>query len=275
MDWKSFASKKVAGIPVLYLVAAAVVLFAVWAWKMKSSGDEATGDENTTGDSVPESDADSPAADYSGLTSGGTVTVVQQPTQEEESVKQTNDDWFRSAVTYLITDKKATPGEAQTAINNYLEGNDMTYEQGALRDAAIAKLGLPPERIATLGNVANKAEAPGQKQFSNFPGKHTVKGGNDNTPWKLSGIYYGTPNWDNANLISAANPKLGSPTTTYNVGTVLTIPTQVQPSWVTTTSSMRHFKTVAAKNGTTVEVLRSLNPNKQEPFAVGVKIRVR
>jgi hypothetical protein len=274
MDWKSLSSKKIAGIPVLYLVAAAVVIFAVWAWQMKSSGDEPTGDENTTGESVPESEDDSAAADYSGLTTSGTVTVVQPATEETESVKQTNDDWFRAAVAYLIEEKKATAGEAQTAINNYLEGNDMSYEQGALRDAAVVKLGLPPERIATLGNVASKADPPFQRQFSNFPGKHTVKGKNDHQPWQLA-AYYGNPNWDNANLIAAANPKLGPPNTIYPVGTVVNIPAWVSPSWATTTSSMRHFKTVAAKNGTTVDALRMLNPNKQEPFAVGIKVRIR
>lgn len=277
MNWEAIRSKKIAGIPLLYLIAGAVVIFAVWAWQMKStSTEEATGDEGTTQENVPESEDDSAAAGYEGLVgNGGTVVVQPAPTTETESEKETNDDWLRAAVTYLVEEKKVTPTEAQTAINNYLEGNDMTFEQGALKDAAIMKLGLPPERIAVLGNVGNKAEAPGQRQFSNFPGRHTVKGSNDNTPWKLSGIYYGTPNWDNANLIAAANPKLGPPTTTYQSGTTLTIPTLVQPSWATATSSNRYFRTMAPKNGTTVEVLRALNPNAQEPFAVGKKIRIR
>lgn len=269
MDWKSIAQKKVAGIPVLYLGAAAAVLLAVYAWRMKPSTDTESTEETST-DGV-ESDVSDP---YEGLATQGTVTVVQQATAETESVEQTNDDWLRAAVAYLVEEKKATAGEAQTAINNYLEGNDMTFEQGQLRDAALAKLGLPPERIVTLGSVGTKADAPFQRQFTAFPGKHTVKGSNDNTPWKLAS-YYGNPKWDNANLIAAANPTLGPPTATYPVGTTITIPSYNSPVWYKTTATTNTFAKVAGKNGANTGALRNLNPNRQEPFPVGTQIRVR
>jgi nucleoid-associated protein YgaU len=270
MDFKSIAAKKVAGVPVLYLGAAAVILLALYAWKMKSS-------TPTSEEPVAEEETDTTTTDpdYSGLATTGTVTVVQQAAEETEAVKETNDDWLRSAVTYLMAEKGATAGDAQTAITNYLEGNDMTYEQGQLKDAAVAKLGLPPERIAVLGNVGSKADPPAQRQFTNFPGKHTVKGKNDHTPWQISGIYYGNPNWQNANLIAAANPSAGSPTTVYAVGTVLTIPAYTPPSYVTVNSSTRSYSAMAKKNGVTVAYLKNLNPNTAEPFLVGAKIRVK
>lgn len=270
MDFKSIAAKRVAGIPVLYLAAAAVVLFAVWAWKMKGSAPEETvSEESTTEETAAGTDPD-----YSGLATTGTVTVVQNGATETEVEKQTNDDWLRAAVKFLMEEKKVTAGEAQTAISNYLEGNDMTYEQGQLRDAAVSKLGLPPERIATLGNVANKAEAPGKRQFTNFPGKHTVKGSNDNSPWKLSGLYYGGSDWVRASQIAASNPSLGNPAATYPVGAVVTIPAYSPPRYATVNSTTRTFATMARKNGLSVGALKNLNANTAEPFLVGAKIRV-
>ncbi len=269
MDWKSIADKKVAGIPVLYLAAGAVVIFAVWAWQLKSSTaeDAPVEEESAAGDVEAE-------ADYSGLASNGTVTVVQQAAETEtESVKQTNDDWLRAAVTYLIDEKLATPGEAQTAINNYLEGNDMTYEQGQLKDAAIKKLGLPPERITQLGNVGNKTEAAAQRQFSLFPGKHTVKGSNDNSAAKLAQLYYGNGGAVYANKIAATNNKYGNGVG-YNVGTVLTIPAWRDPRYFTVTKTTRYAKLVGAKNGVSEAVIRGLNPGMAEPYNIGAKVRI-
>lgn len=275
MNFKEIASKKIAGIPVLYLVAGAVVIFAVWAWQMKSSpAEEVTGDENTTAENVSVSEDDSAVADYSGLAPTGTVTVVQQPTAETESVKQTNDDWLRAAVTYLIDEKKATPGEAQTAINNYLEGNDLTFEQGVLRDAAITKLGLPPERIAVLGTVSAQAAPPAQRQFNNFPGKHTVKGSNDNTASKLAALYYGNGDSLRTQKIVATNPNLGTGAG-YNVGTVISIPAWREPAYYTVTKTGPKTATkVGAVNGISAQVLQALNPGKSSPYAVGTKLRV-
>lgn len=275
MTWKEIASKKVAGIPVLYLGAAAVVIFAAWAWQMKSSSqEEATGDENTTTENVPSSPDDTPAADYEGFVPQGTVTVVQQnPTTEEESVKQTNDDWLRAAVTYLVDEQKVTPGDAQAAITNYLEGNDMTYEQGQLRDAAIRKLGLPPERISNLGNVGAKAEAPAQRQFSVFPGRHTVKGSNDNSASKIANLYYGSGDAAHTVKIVAANSKYGTGTS-YNVGTVIYVPMWVTPRYHTVTKSTQYPGQVASKNGIPYAEVIALNPGVVAPYKIGTRIRI-
>lgn len=274
MDWKTLSSKKVAGIPVLYLAAAAVVVFAVWAWQMKSAPKEDTAEPVAETDPSVEDDAG--AADYSGLNTGGTVTVVQPPATETESVKQTNDDWLRAAVSFLVDEKKATPGDAQTAINNYLEGNDLTYEQGLLRDAAITKLGLPPERISVLGTVSAQASPPAQRQFNNFPGKHTVKGGNDNSASKLAALYYGSGDALRSQLIAAGNASLGTGAG-YNVGTVVAIPAWREPSYYTVTKTGPKTATkIAGINGISVTTLQALNPGKGGgPYAIGAKLRVR
>ncbi len=275
MDFKSLAAKKVLGIPVLYLAAAAVVVFLVWAWQMKGyTSEEVTGDENTTPENVPESEDDIGAADYQGLTPTGTVTVVQPAAEPTEAIKQTNDDWLRAAVTFLIEERLSTPGEAQVAINNYLEGNDLTYEQGQLRDAAIKKLGVPPERISVLGSVGNKTEAPAQRQFSAFPGKHTVKGPNDNSAAKLAALYYGSGDATRAAKIAATNHVYGTGAS-YNVGTVLSIPAWREPAYYTVTKTgPKSASGIAAKNAISVPVLQGLNPGKSGPYTAGTKLRV-
>ncbi len=271
MDWKSLVQKRIGGVPVLYIAAAFVVILAVVAWKMKPT-EEVTGDEATTPENVPESADDPAGADYSGLATQGTVTVVQGgTTADEESEKETNDDWERAAVSYLIEAKLATAGAAQTAINKYLEGADLSYDEGALRDAAVTKLGLPPEKLTTVGQVGL---APAQKQFSNFPGKHTVKNVNDNTAAKLAQLYYGNGDQAHALKIVAANSSLGPNGTTYSVGASVNIPRWENPRFYTITKTTQWPSQVAAKNGMTVESFTFLNPGLVAPYKVGSKVRV-
>lgn len=275
-SFQELARKKVAGVPVIYLAGGFVVILAIVAWKMKSSSapEEPTGDESTTTDNVPgdSDEATDLAGDYSGLKTTGTVIVAPQQTTAEEAVKETNESWERSAITYLMT-QKYTAGDAQTGINKYLGGEDLTFAQGQMRDAAISKLGLPPEPLSGIGQTGS---APAQKQFTNFPGKHTVRGTNDNTPYRLALLYYGTAgSTPDASFIVAANPQYGPVTTTYNVGTVVTIPAKIPNVFITTTKDMRYFSSIASKNGISQGQVAALNPGLANPAAIGVKVRVR
>lgn len=270
-SFSEIANRKVAGVPVLYLAGAFVAILAIVAWKMKPSvpADEPTGDEATTGENVPD-DPNNP--DYSGLNTQGTVTVVQGTQTAEPAAKATNEDWERSAVDYLVEAKLATPSEAQSAINKYLAGDALSFDEGKLKDAAIIKLKLPPEPLATLGTVATTA--PAQKQFTQFPGKHTVKGSNDNTTYKLAILYYGNGAVDKRVLISAANPKLGGVYTTYVPGTVVSIPVSRAPQYYKVTASTRWTSQIAKKNGTTPTAITALNPSLSAPYTVGKNVRV-
>jgi hypothetical protein len=286
-SFKEIARKKVAGVPVIYLAGGFVVILGIVAYKMKSTATPpATGDESTTTDNVPTdgaSDASGMAGDYSGLSTTGTVIVSPQQTTTEDAVKETNDTWERSAVTYLIESKLATPGDAQSAISHYLSGNDLSFDEGKLRDAAITKLKLPPEPLSGIGTTG---QAPAQKQFTNFPGKHTVKGNNDNSPYRLANLYYGTgPNSDptqvsqgwveDANHIVEMNTALGPVTTTYPIGTVVNIPQKVTPVYHTTRANYRYFSAIAAANGMSQAQIQALNPSLANPAPIGVRVRVR
>jgi hypothetical protein len=268
-SFQELAQKKVAGIPVLYLAGAFVAILAIVAWKMKPSvkEDPAPDDESAAADSDPTDGA----GDYSGLATQGTVTVVQGTQQPEEAVKATNEDWERSAVDYLVESNLATPSEAQNAINKYLAGSELTFDEGKLKDAAIRKLKLPPEPLATIGTVGT---APAQKQAGALPGKHTVKGSNDNTPTKLAQLYYGYSTSPYVLTIAAANSKLGTAATNYTPGTVVSIPKYYPPRYHKVTSSTRWPSQVAKKNGVSYAQVTALNPSLSTPYKVGASVRV-
>ena len=275
MDFKELAQKKVFNIPVIYIAAAAVLALAYFAWKMKTSKDSGAEDPGTEPDAGIDDQAASVADAYSGLNSTGTVTVVQGGTKDdEEAVKQSNEDWATAAIKWLVANKKATATEAQSAIDHYLSGNDLSYDEANLVNLvrASSEIGEPPEKVA-IGNVGTVA--PAQKQFSNYPGKHTVKGSNDNTAAKLGQLYYGSGDSSHANRIAASNVSLGPVGTTYIPGTVVVIPAWIPPKFYTVTGvgDVRASQ-VGSKNGVVTGVIRSLNPGLTEPYKKGTKVRV-
>jgi hypothetical protein len=269
-SFQEITQKKIAGVPVLYLAAAFVAILAIVAWKMKPSvpPEEPTGDESTTPGNVPTAEGD---VDYSGLATNGTVTVVQGSQTPTEAKEQTNDDWERAAVDYLVDSKLATPGDAQIAINTYLEGGNLSFEQGKLRDAAVAKLKLPPEPLHTVGTTGTE---PARRQAGTLPGSHIVKGSNDNTAAKLAALYYGNSDALHTNKIASANLSLGPSGTTYNPGTKVSIPMYTNPRYYTIDKSHTWPSQVAAKNGLSYNQFLALNPGLVAPYKVGSKVRV-
>ena len=275
MKLSELTAKKVAGIPVVYIALVLAGAVAYYAWKLAPSAgpSDASGAGPAEGDTASEVGSGGDAGSvYDGLKTSGTVVVAPQPTPTTEAVAETNQTWLKAAIDYVVNEKKlANVGDAQIALQKYLDGTDLTFDEGAIRDAAVAKLKLPPEGIAKVGITQ---AAPAQKQFSGS-GVHTVKGVNDNTPMKLAGLYYGSADWTHANFIASYNTSLGPPATTYTPGTKVTIPNYISPVYFTVTSTTRTFATVAQKNGTTAPAVFALNPTWSEPFNVNSKIRVK
>lgn len=282
MNYSEIMKKKVLGVPVLYLAAGFVAILAVVAWRMKS-----TPDTNTAG--VNPADATAGAEDeasnalagmeasgaYSGYTTNGSVIVTPTPTPTQNAEEQTNQKWLASAIDYVVNDAKlATVGQAQLALTKYLDGEDLSYDEGRIRDAALTKLKLPPEGVAKVGITAS---APAQKQFSASSGKHTVKGTNDNTAALLAALYYGVGDDLHRDRIVEYNTDLGLASTTYPVGTVVTIPAYTNPNYYTVTGKNNDtsVSVVAAKHGLSVAQIQALNPGLTYPISVGTKIRTQ
>lgn len=268
-SFQEFARRKIFGIPLLYLVGAGVIIVAIVAYKMKPATP-----------ATPAADADTPSTDanadtndesaYSGLSTNGTVIVAPQPTTTT-TVVETNDTWLKSAVAEVVKAKIATAGDAQSALTKYLAGDNLSFDEGKIRDYALEKLGIPPEPLYQIGTVS---EAPAQKQFSLFPGTHTVKGNNDNSAGKLAQLYYGNADANHVNSIVSRNFNLGPSSTTYPPGTKVTIPEWTTPRYYTVQKGYQYPTQIAAKNGIQYAQLIGLNPGVTFPVAVGTKVRV-
>ena len=268
MTFSEIAQKRFFGVPVIYWALAGVAVLAYVAWKIKPSS---AGDQTTDNGVTPMDEADLSALNTTG-------TVVVQPTTQPvaDAEEETNSKWIQAAIDYVVNDLKiATVGDAQTALTKYINGDDLTYDEGKIRDAAVTKLKLPPEGVAKVGQTGAQ---PAQRQFSNFPGKHTVKGSSDNTPQEIAQLYYGSGATDHAVIILENNLQYGAlPGTTYPVGTVLTVPNYPVSKFykVTGKNGDQYYANVAKKYGLSVAQFQALNPGVPEPIPVGRQVRVQ
>jgi len=156
MSIAELTKKKVIGIPVPYLAVGGVVILVVVAVKTKSvpTESEAVAAE-------PEGDLASRGpigGDVYPSMPEGTV-IVAPVTSPEVGPSNTeiadNDTWLRRGVALLIKNGK-NPGSAQVALQLYLDGGNMTYEQGIMRDMVIREFGIPP----FAGSVGSTGSAP-------------------------------------------------------------------------------------------------------------------
>jgi len=134
--------KKVFGIPAVYLAVGFVLILALVAWRLKSTTPTATTTDTTNPDATATSEDLNPAVPT------GTV-YAQNPQTPDQPVIETNDTWMRKSLAFLIA-KGENPGTVQLALQHYLAGNDLTYDEGRLRDAAVV---LKPQRNMLLTNV--------------------------------------------------------------------------------------------------------------------------
>src|SRR6185436_2945490 len=181
MTFEEFAKKKVVGVPVLYLAAAAVVILGIVAWRMKPTAtDETAGVDPADGTAGTDDEANGLAGmddPYGGFNTTGTVVV--QPTapsgNDATAAFESNDEWARAGAEWLVAQNKSTGTEASGALNKYLSGDNLTFDEGALVNAVIKEKGQPPDPITQIGSVG---EQPARKQFAGSNGTHTVMGSN-------------------------------------------------------------------------------------------------
>lgn len=281
MTFKEIADKKVAGIPVLYLGAAGVIVLAVVAWRMRPTptpkepeatdpGSDAEVDEN--GLAVPGSNP------YAGLSSNGTVTVVQQPSDPDAVVSNkpaNNEEWARAAAEWLTATRNIPGADAMAALTKYLEGHDRSFQEQEWVNAAIAEKGQPPQAATSGGSVAGPTAS---KQITP-PGYHVVKSGSDNTYAKLATLYYASAADDRIDLLEAANYKaLGFGP--FPTGSKVMIPAYHAPVYYTVTAAKgMSASQIAAANGITLDQLALLNDPRGQwynaAFHYGKNARLR
>lgn len=151
MNLSDIASKKVAGVPVLYLAGGAVAILAVVAWRMKPAPEVA--------DTVPTEDAlldENGIADgsnpYAGMATNGTVVVQPAaPSNESPAVPDrpgTNDEWVREGSLWLNANKNVTPTAAYAALTKFIKGQSRSSTEAGWIESVITHQGFPPESYA-------------------------------------------------------------------------------------------------------------------------------
>lgn len=132
----------------------------------------------------------------------------------------TNDAWSSEAVQYLVS-LGTDASTASAAIQKYLSGGVLSYNEGRLRDQAVNKFGIPPVALApsTTETYNGPAVAQGVPPLS-----HVVRGTSDNTPAELAQLYYGS----SSALATAAIKNGGDSRSTYNVGDSIPVPAYSQ-----------------------------------------------
>lgn len=78
-----------------------------------------------------------------GAGAGGLWVQSSAPPTEVAKVPQTNEEWSRVAINYLIA-QGYDPAVSDTAIRKYLESTPLTLAENALVKIALAHLGSPP-----------------------------------------------------------------------------------------------------------------------------------
>ena len=152
----SLSRKKVLGIPALYLAGGFVVVLAIIAWRAKTTKAVDTAATATT----------TPVATLGGdlypTMPQGTVIVAPAATgglAGTNSSITTNDDWVKAGTAYLIT-QGYSAGDAQFMLQTYLDGAQLSIDQGKARDIVITQIGLPPNLTPVSGPVIPAVATP-------------------------------------------------------------------------------------------------------------------
>lgn len=269
-------SKKYFGVPLVYFAGLFVAVLLIVAWKLKNAdtpttdGDTPPTDASGTTDILAPTDGTGGDGNYDGFVANPppAYTQVAQDTAATTTV-DTNQAWLSRATTWAITQNLGGAGTVQSALDSYLNGSQLSYAQGQIRDAVIKQFGLPPEPPTPGGTSI----APAKRQ-GNPPTYHTVQGANDNGITEIATLYYGGGGAAaGIDQIQISNPKLppGGP---YPVGTRIFIPAFHNPTYYTATKSVTTLHEFAVKGGTSSTNIQQLNDGMKFPVKVGTKVRI-
>jgi hypothetical protein len=275
LTFQDFASKKVAGVPILYLLGGGVVILAIVAWKMKPSADSAQAEEAPADAADVAGDLPDP---YDGFETKGSVTVAPQPTPDTSAnaAVQSNTEWVSKGVQWLVAERNVNGTDAYRALNKFLNDEDRSYEEQQYVDLVFKAYGPPPDQGGGGGSVGPKVAT---KQFTGS-GTHTVMSSNDNTASALAALYYGSNAQDRIDLIEAANLTLG--VGPYPTGSKIVIPAYHTPTYFTVQKAggMTAAEYAALNGAIPLNKLAALNNPKGGTyaptyrFAKGTRLRV-
>ncbi len=269
----AIVNRKVLGVRVLYLAALAVIILAYFAWSTsrKPADTGATDPAGTAGLGDLGAVTDSETGDGGGgvpTLSTGTVYGTSTPISEPDPTNlDDNDQWSKRAIAWGDANGLGALA-TQQAVQQYLSGGSLSYDQSQIVSKVIKQFGPPPD-LPTGTTVADK---PAQKQ-GNPPVHHKVQGKNDNTYGLICDLYYGRHDQETIDLVQGANPALGN--APFAPGSDVYIPVYHLPKYYVVTPAVKTLAQIAAKNGTSQEAIVLLNNGKIKfPAAPGTHVRV-
>jgi len=269
---RALMSRKIAGVPILYFVGFGVAVLAVYAYQTQvvseDQGDDPLADTDPTTENSADGDPDS-SGQPTFTANPSNPPVTANPDSNSPITVDSNELWAKRAIEWLVQTGQANGGTASNVINKYLAGDTLSYAEGALRDAAIKQYGIPPEPPLSTPTGAR----PATRQFTSFPGTHTVKGASDNTYGELSQLYYGRNDGLGIDLIQGKNRNAGSGGP-FPIGTKIIIPKWQTPKYYRATSARNTASAIAKANGISIYQLEKFNDTLRFPVKVGTRVRV-
>lgn len=289
MDLNALTSRKVAGIPVIYLALAIGVVALYGAFKLKPSAPDTAPTDAATDEGASDYAGDGTDTSQPVFSATPTITqpsgvVVGTGSVTAVSGADTNALWQRRTIDWLRQNGYDISTATQ-AINKYLSSEELSQTEAAARDKAVQQFGLPPEDIPNSPVTPAPPPivapvTPGPAIFSGPPAKqgtpptnHTVHGNGDNSVTDLCKLYYGRSTYIEWNLLKAWNPGKALTAPIPN-DTRVHIPKFVNPVYYKATSATRGLYAIASKNGVSAAFVQALNPGKNFPVAVGTQVRV-
>lgn len=279
---KTLMGRKIVGVPVLYIVGAAVAVLAYFAFKMKGSAtvssdepvqDEAEGDLPLSTQPVFTANPP-PAFERSDGSIGSTPDV------------DTNEKWLRRSIEWVSAHEGLPVDSVRIALQKWLAGEDLSVSEGHIRDAAVNHFGLPPEELPQGGQTAEPPVAvpipdpPVVTPTPSFrpPGRYTTTGTSKDNSWAALARYvYGSGDNDHIDYLQSYNVRNGAPHSgPLPAGLVMWIPVYSRPRYVKATTTMRTAQQLIAKNPplNSVAMLQELNDELHFPVPVGTRVRV-
>ena len=270
--------KKVAGIPVVWVAGAGVAVLAVYAYRTHANTDQST-NQDQQGDTSDDPDSQAAAIDqkyqtsYDQFTTKGSVSAAPPGDTTQEPEVETNTSWLKKGIQWQIS-KGVSAGVAQSALQTYLSGSNLTYDQAQIRDAVIKEFGLPPDPPDKTNNPDQPKVADVGKAQGPLPRTHIIKGTADNTYAKIATLYYPSGDTASVTLLANANRTKLTGSGPWKVGTGVYVPKYSVPKYYTSTKKTDTLKEIAAKNGVSQASVRALNPGMKFPVKSGTRVRV-
>ena len=232
----------------------------------------------TETDQNPDADFDTKydqsAADYTGFVAKGSITAAPADKADSEPIVETNETWLAKAVQWNIG-KGVSAGLAQSALQTYLAGTDLTLEQGQIRDNTIKEFGLPPEPPFRTNATPSPSQQIIARRQGPLPRRHVVTNTADNTYAKLAALYYPTSDATSVALVRNANRGRLATDGPFSVGTTVQVPAYTAPKYYTATKRTDTPSEIGAKNGVSASQIIALNPGMKFPVKSGTKVRVK